>query len=63
MSRPRTLSPAQIVAKASARLARYREWIAAYREQWGIPPDREAHLNAWAAARKEPSDAPQATPR
>jgi hypothetical protein len=34
-------------------LAMYCHQIKKYKAQWQIPPDKQAHLNAWAAARKE----------
>jgi len=49
-----SLSPKQEQTWARKVLAAYSSRIAAYRRLWsGIPPDRTAHLNAWAAARKE----------
>lgn len=39
-------------SNAKALLGFYAQEIARYRQQWGITSDREAHLNAWANARK-----------
>lgn len=50
----RPLSRSERTVLVQARLAAYVAKIAAYRAQsGGLPPDREAHLNAWAAAKKE----------
>lgn len=38
-------------ARSRRLLDSYRAAIGEYKEVWGIPPDREAHLNAWAKAR------------
>lgn len=37
---------------AKALLAFYFQEVARYRQQWSMPPDREAHLTAWAKARE-----------
>lgn len=49
-----SLSPKQQRDWAGRVLASYLARIEEYRKLWsGIPPDRTAHLDAWAAARKE----------
>ena len=53
MKRPGSISPAERRQLARRLLTAYCKNIARYRAQWGLPPDREAHLNAWAEARKE----------
>lgn len=48
------MTPADRRREAQALLTAYCSAISSYREaSGGCPPDREAHLNAWASARKE----------
>ena len=42
----------QELREATQLLAFYSQEIERYQEQWNLPPDRETHLNAWAAARR-----------
>jgi predicted transcriptional regulator len=38
---------------SKALLARFCQIVREYRQTWGLPPDREVVLSAWAQARKE----------
>jgi len=49
-------TPRELREEDAALLLLYTQAIGQYRERsGGLPPDREAHLNAWAHARREHS--------